>query len=96
MFLNFLSQIVTNFCSKKTNLKNKIVFTKTNLEKTFFIKNKLENIFWGTKIWKYFFPCFHEGGNYQGGQLSGKFGYVSFYFYEQIINVNPKTIATVL
>jgi hypothetical protein len=47
-------------------MKKNIFFTKTNLEKSpkklFFIKNKLENIFLEKNIWKYFFPCFHEGG----------------------------------
>jgi hypothetical protein len=43
--------MVLNFCcSKKTNLKKNIFFTKTKLEKNFFYKQK---------IYKYFF---HEGG----------------------------------
>ena len=46
MFLNFLSQKVTNFCSKKKKLKKNIFFTKTNLEKTFFIKKNCKIFFW--------------------------------------------------
>jgi len=39
-------------------MKKNIFFTKTNLEKTFFIKNKLENIFLENKIGKNFFLVF--------------------------------------
>jgi hypothetical protein len=55
----FCFQKVANISRKK---KNNIFFTKTNLGKNLFYKQKkLENIFSEKTIWKYFFPCFLEG-----------------------------------
>ena len=73
MFLNFFYQKVTNFCSKK-KIKKNIFFTKTNLEKTFLYKKQIRKYFFGKKNLEIFFSLFSRGVNYQGGQLSGKFG----------------------
>ena len=59
-------------------MKKYIVFTKTNLEKTFFYKKQIGKYFFGKKIWKYFFPCFHEGVNYQGGTYQVNSGILEF------------------
>ena len=69
MFLNFLSQKVTNFCSKKKTNEKKYFFYKNKFGKNFFIKNKLENIFLEKKIWKYVFSLFSREGQLSRGPI---------------------------
>ena len=75
MFLNFLSQKVTNLSSKK-KWKQIFFLQKQIWKKLFFIKKQIGKcFFWKKKFGNIFFLVFTRGGNYLGGQLSGKFGY---------------------
>ena len=59
---------LTSAVKKKTNEK-KYFFYKNKFGKNFFIKNKLENIFLGKKIWKYVFSLFSREGQLSRGPI---------------------------
>ena len=70
---------LTSAVKKKT--EKKYFFYKNKFRKNFFYKKKLQNIFLEKNIWKYFFgkkylKIFFPLFSREGGQLSGKFGYI--------------------